>query len=237
MQYKRTELYYKNKLSSPADTAGFVMEGEGAVSFPRGRMRLESLLGPELHQKANIVYWCDRPFPDHVEISWDFYPVYEPGLCIMFFSAMGQNGEGIFSPALARRNGDYEQYHSGDINALHVSYFRRNLGAVSFHVCNLRKSKGFNMVAQGADPLPPVSAAKPPYRICIVKSGADVEFNINDLNIFHWIDDGKSYGDVLGGGFIGFRQMSPMIAEYANLTVYRIEKQEGEKNETRHRFL
>lgn len=230
MEYRKAELLYENKLQSPSDVADFVLEGEGAISFPLGRLRMESTLGPELHQKANIVYWCDKPFPDDVEISWDFYPIHEPGLCIMFFSAMGRNGEGIFSDTLAPRTGDYEQYHSGDINALHVSYFRRNLGAVDFNVCNLRKSKGFYMVAQGADPLPAVVYAKPPYRICIVKSGADMDFKINDLDIFHWTDDGKSYGDVLKGGYAGFRQMSPMIAEYANLSVYRIiKKQVGER--------
>jgi hypothetical protein len=43
------------------------------------------------------------------------------------------------------------------------------------------------------------------------------------LTLFTWYDDGKACGPVLGGGRIGFRQMSPLIAEYANLTVRRVE--------------
>jgi hypothetical protein len=55
-----------------------------------------------------------------------------------------------------------------------------------------------------------------------VKRAAEVSFSINDLLIFHWIDDGQSYGPLLGSGKIGFRQMAPLIGEYANLTVHRL---------------
>ncbi|MBT3292049.1 MAG: DUF1961 family protein, partial [Victivallales bacterium] len=41
--------------------------------------------------------------------------------------------------------------------------------------------------------------------------------------LFEWHDNGEDYGPVLGGGRIGFRQMSPLIAEYANLTVRKVE--------------
>jgi len=37
--------------------------------------------------------------------------------------------------------------------------------------------------------------------------------------VFDWRDDGKTYGELLTGGKIGFRQMAPLIAEYANLKV------------------
>ena len=77
---------------------------------------------------------------------------------------------------------------------------------------------------QGADPIPGVADAIGPYRICVVKSGADVQFGINQLTLFHWRDDGVRYGPILQGGKIGFRQMAPLVAEYANLTVHRIEK-------------
>jgi hypothetical protein len=38
--------------------------------------------------------------------------------------------------------------------------------------------------------------------------------------IFTWEDDGATYGPRLQAGKIGFRQMAPLIAEYANLKVY-----------------
>ena len=61
----------------------------------------------------------------------------------------------------------------------------------------------------------------PPYRVELLKSGPHVRFAINDLPIFAWHDDG-SRGPPLAGGRIGFRQMAPLIAEYADLTVERI---------------
>jgi len=219
-----TELVYENKLASADEIAGFSMEGEGAVSFPLGRMRLEGTRPPEKGQGANIVHWCPESFPDRVAISWNFWPIQEPGLAILFFAAKGKNGTSVLDPTLDKRCGPYNQYHHGDIDALHVSYFRRrNPDEIRFHTCNLRKSYGFHLVAQGADPLPCVTQAKAPYRIQVMKAGATVEFSIDGLTVFKWQDDGKSYGPILADGHIGFRQMTPLIAEYSDLQVHRVE--------------
>jgi len=114
-------------------------------------------------------------------------------------------------------------YHHGNMDTLHISYFRHWAPEErAFHTCNLRKSYGFHMVAQGADPLPSVPEAQPPYRIELVKRGAEVAFFINGLLILKWVDDGVSYGPVRGRGRIGFRQMAPLIAEYANLEVHAL---------------
>jgi hypothetical protein len=238
MNVEVTGLLYENPLATPADVAAFRMEGPGVVSFPRGRMRLESTMdpGPDTdqagNQKANLVYWCPEIFPDNIQISWEFTPLHEPGLAILFFAAVGQDGKDLFDPSLAPRNGPYGQYHHGDIHALHVSYFRRRyVSDCSFHLCNLRKSYGFHMVAQGADPIPPVRNAKGPYRLRLIKRGPLVSFRIaasqgNDpeLEVLRWIDDGLTVGSVLGAGRIGFRQMAPLIAEYANLRVCSLDE-------------
>jgi len=220
---------YMNPLAQTSNIDGWRMEGEGKVSFPNGRMRLEGARDPgpdtdqAANQRANLVYWCSVEFQDNIFIYWDFWPVQEPGLCILFFSARGRNGEDLFDPELAPRSGPYDQYHHGDINALHVSYFRRrDARARIFCTCNLRKSHGFHMVAQGADPIPCVRDAAGPYRIEVVKAGPRVRFTINNLIILDWSDDGQACGPVLGGGWIGFRQMTPMIGEYANFTVRSI---------------
>lgn len=216
------ELIYGNPLAGPADVAGWRLEGEASITFPNGRMRIENLRDPGEGQSANLVFWCPEDFPDGIEITWDFWPVREPGLCILFFAARGQGGEDLFSPRLAARAGRYEQYHHGDIDALHLSYFRRKAPSErAFHTCNLRKSYGFHLAAQGADPLPSVVDADPPYAIRLVKRGPLVEFAIRDLPVLRWVDDGTSYGPVLGGGRIGFRQMAPLIGEYANLRIRR----------------
>jgi hypothetical protein len=221
--YRRTRVLYTNPLATEADVQDFRLEGEAAIACPQGRLRLTSQRDPAAGQQANFVFWCPEQFPADIAVSWEFWPVREPGLCILFFAATGRQGEDLFDARLARRTGEYQQYHSGDINALHVSYFRRRFpDERAFHTCNLRKSHGFHLVCQGADPLPSVADATPPYRLTLVKCGPEVAFAINDLPIFRWRDDGR-FGPPLAGGQLGFRQMAPLIAEYANLQVTAVE--------------
>lgn len=212
---------YANPLAKPEHVTGFRMEGEAAVTFPLGRMRLESVLDEAEGQRANFVLWCPQDFPAEAAMSWDFWPVREPGLAIMFFSASGREGMDLFDHSFKPRTGEYDQYHHGDMNAFHVSYFRRKWTEERrFQTCNLRKSYGFHLVAQGADPIPGVMDAAGPYRMLIVKEGRHITFAVNDFPLFVWEDDGVSYGPPLGGGKLGFRQMAPLIGEYANLAVY-----------------
>jgi Domain of unknown function (DUF1961) len=215
-----TDLLYANPLAGEGDIERFRMEGDGAVSFPLGRLRLESTRPPADGQAANIVLWCPEEFPADVSISWDFWPVREPGLCIMFFHARGHGDRDLFDPGLAPRTGPYEQYHHGDLDAYHVSYFRRRWESERrFHTCNMRRSHGFHLVASGADPLPAVLDAQGPYQIRLDVRAGEVAFHIDDVLCLRWRDDGSVGGPPLRGGKIGFRQMSPMIGEYANLRV------------------
>ena len=216
-----SKVIYENPLSSEADIKDFILEGKAKISFPEGAMRLENALDAAEGQKANFVLWCDKVFPSDVKITWEFRPIKEPGLAMMFFAAKARNSaESIFDDSLVKRTGEYALYHSGDINAFHVSYFRRKeADERAFHTCNLRKSKGFYLVAQGADPLPNASEDSQWYRISVVKNKNKVLFFINDLQIFEFVDDGMTYGDILTGGSIGFRQLAPMIGEYRNLSV------------------
>lgn len=216
-------LIYENKLASEEDIKDFILEGEAAITFPQGRMRLENKLAAEEGQKANYVLWCPEEFPSDIMITWDFYPIREPGLCMMFFAAKGKEGQDIFDGSLKKRTGEYIQYHHGDINAFHVSYFRRKEpDERGFHTCNLRKSYGFYLTSQGGDPIPDVADAKPPYHIAVIKKENIVIFMIDELEIFRFEDNGESYGPLLGGGKIGFRQLAPFIGEYTNLKVFQL---------------
>ncbi|MDP5274783.1 DUF1961 family protein [Chengkuizengella axinellae] len=218
-------LIYENPLQSETDVAGFKMEGEAQVTFPEGKMRMENLLDPSLGQESNFVYWCPESFPENIAISWEFKPLREPGLAILFFGAAGMNGEDLFDSKLKVRKGMYRQYHHGDIHAYHVSYFRRRYKDVDrkFHTCNLRKSYGFHLVCQGADPIPSCEDVQEPYQLLLLKRNGNIKFYINELLIFDWQDDGETWGPLIKGGRIGFRQMAPLIAEYADFKVYEIE--------------
>jgi hypothetical protein len=206
-------MLYSNPLASAADLEGFRLEGDGVVSFPLGRLRLESRRPPEDGQDANVVLWCPEDFGPDITVEWDFWPIREPGLCILFFHARGRDGEDLFD--LTPRTGPYEQYHHGDLDTYHVSYFRRRWPEErAFHTCNLRKSYGFQLVAQGPDPLPGVADAQGPYALRLSVRQGEITFAVNELVAFSWRDE-----QPLGGGKIGLRQMAPMIGEYANLRI------------------
>jgi hypothetical protein len=217
------KLIYENPLGSQEDIKGFVLEGSANISFPQGRLRLENALSAEEGQKANYVLWCPEDFPSDVRIEWKFRPLKEPGLAILFFSAKGRGGEDIFDSSLAKRTGEYVQYHHGDINAFHVSYFRRKEpDERALHTCNLRKSYGFYLVSQGGDPIPDADECNQMYRIALEKKENIVRFLVEEVEVFRYVDDGQTYGPLLSGGKIGFRQLAPMIAEYADLKVYAL---------------
>lgn len=218
-EYVSGQVIYENPLCCESDIEGFVREGDLKVSFENGCMQLESVRDPNEGQAANYLFWCPEVFPDHIKIEWKFHPLNEPGLAMMFFSALSKNGNSIFEPGLAERRGEYPQYNHGDINTYHLAYFRRRMADERlFHTCNLRKSYGAHLVAQGGDPIPEAIEAKVFYNLCIVKDGPDIEFYINDLKVLSYHDDGE-FGPHLGEGYIGFRQMSPLKAEYKDFRV------------------
>ncbi len=217
------KLIYENALSSTEDIKGFRLEGSAEIYFEQNKMRMKNALPPELGQKSNFVLWCPEEFPADIMVEWDFRPIEEPGLAILFFSAAGCQGEDLFDSSLQTRDGQYHLYHSGDINAYHVSYFRRRYESErGFHTCNLRKSAGNHLVIQGGDPIPDCADALEEYHITLTKKNGKITFMINDLTVFTWQDNGVEYGPVHGGGKIGFRQMAPMIGEYSNFRVFEL---------------
>ncbi|MCC2684034.1 MAG: hypothetical protein K0R75_933 [Paenibacillaceae bacterium] len=232
-KYEFVDCIYDNPLRTESDVRDFKLEGEAAVTFPLQRMRMENKRDPAEGQKSNFVYWCNEHFPSDIAVTWDFWPIRQPGLCILFFAAAGRGGEDLFDSGLAPRTGIYDQYHHGDIDAYHISYFRRTFEEErAFHTCNLRKSYGFHLVAQGADPIPDVEHCRAPYHITLIRCGVEIRFRVNDLDILHFHDDGHKYGKALGGGKIGFRQMAPLIAEYSNLKVFSVRKSDKEAGES-----
>jgi hypothetical protein len=107
---------------------------------------------------------------------------------------------------------------------LHASYFRRRWPEErAFHVANLRKSPGFHLVAQGADPIPDVADTKGAYyNITVVKDGRNVSFLVNNLELFKFDDTQADTGPMVREGRIAFRGMQPLIARYRNLEVWSL---------------
>lgn len=218
-------LIYENPLASPDDVDGFILEGSAHVSFADGKMVMENARPPEEGQDANFVHWCPEIFPRDIEISWDFTPLRLPGLCILFFGATGLDADGapisLFDPRLAPRAGRYEQYTSSDVSYLSLSYFRRRWEEEQrFHLVNLRAAPGFEMLAQGADPIPSEVGIGRTYRIRVRRKGARVTMLIEDLPVLDWTAPPDRA--LPEAGNIGLRQMAPLKAAYANLRVVAI---------------
>lgn len=212
-------LLYANPLRSPHDIADWIAEGPVAAAAAEDGLLLSSAGGEDDHWTL----WCPEVFGERIRIAWEFSARAEPGLAMLFFGASSVAGGGIFDEGTAPRTGAYPQYHSGDIRTLHVSYFRRRWADErAFHTCNLRKSPGFHLVAQGADPLPSVEDGRDAFhRVSVVKDAGRVEFAIDELTLFTWTDD-ESTGPRARDGRIGFRQMSPLTACYRNLEVHSL---------------
>ncbi|PYI39050.1 DUF1961 domain-containing protein [Arthrobacter psychrolactophilus] len=216
----KERVLYSNPMSAESLT-DWVREGPITISNGHGGAVLASHADPEvLGDYAHFTVWCPQKFPDRIRISWEYFPISGQGLAMVFFGAQGAAGQELFSQSLAPRTGYYPQYHSSDINALHISYQRHKYASErAFRTCNLRKSSGFHLVAQGADPLPTTEDADGFYRVEVTQEGPHVTFSINGLQLFAWSDDGVTNGPPIGGGYLGLRQMAPLQAAYRNLSV------------------
>ena len=72
-----------------------------------------------------------------------------------------------------------------------------------------------------------MSFVQKPYRLKVIKCGARLSFHMGYgaewITSFSWKDDGETFGPMLGNGKIGFRQMTPLIAEYSDLVMHKVE--------------
>lgn len=224
--FEVVDTLYTNPLSCDSDVADWIREGQPTVIFKDRRMHLSNELDSSLGQAANYLFWAPPVIEGSFRATWRFRPLEEPGLAMFWFCASGQDGKDLFDPSLAPRAGNYRQYHSGDINAYHLSYFRRkNPDERAFHTCNLRKSHGFHLVCQGADPIPSVEDVQDAFAIEVVKLGNRIRFAIDDLVLFTWEDNGSIGGPPLTSGRFGFRQMAPLVAQYSDFKVESIREQ------------
>jgi hypothetical protein len=128
------------------------------------------------------------------------------------------NEEDIFDPSLPKRTGVFEQYNQGAISCYHISYYASTSYNPGRITSNLRKIKGFHLVANGPPGIEPGSDAV--HAVRLIKDDAHIQLLVDGKVIIDWTDDGKRYGPVLGGGKIALRQMQWPSALYRNLRVY-----------------
>lgn len=208
-------------LAESGQVKDWVMEGPGRVTFEEGWMRMVSER-PDSND-GSFVFWPPLDLPADFVAEFEFRLLGLEGLNILFFCASGKEGRNLFDPSQARRDGVFERYHSGDIDCYHVSYFANTPNEPGRATVNLRRNKGFFLVTNGPAALPPDS--KQVHRIELMKHGGHIQLAVDGRRIIDFVDDGNTYGPVLGGGKIGFRQMNWSRAEYRNLRIHSLRKE------------
>lgn len=215
---KNNKLIYSNSMASPDDMEGWIMEGSGITEFEDGWMHMYS---PE--EKFHHVYWCPVNFPESFIAEWEVQNLEtDAGLCIVFFSALGKNGEDIFDQSFPVRDGNFSQYiNSEKFDCYHISYYANGKARPGREISHLRKNSGFNLVQKGQPGISIKSTSV--HKIRLIKKHARISMFVDGRNIIDWIDDGQTYGAVLNGGKIGLRQMQWTHFKYRNFKVWEIE--------------
>lgn len=194
------------------------LEGGKRMGVEKGKLVLESTPGgPERRLTDNhLVCWLTKEMPADFLLEFAVRPQdRKNGLNIIFFNARGVGGESIFDPALQPRDGLFKLYHSGDLNNYHISYWAGDRGTA-----NVRKNKGFALVATGPDMV--VNAPPDAFQtIRVYKRGGTIRLTVDDVISVAFDDDGKTHGPIwTHNGWIGLRQMGHTIrCEYDHLKV------------------
>lgn len=209
---------YATTFDNEAALADWKLEGGQRMSIASGRLVLESRPGGEKPRATDndLVCWLAKEMPADFLLEFKVRPQdRKHGLNIIFFNARGIHGESIFDPKLKPRSGIFAQYHSGDLNNYHISYWAGERGTA-----NVRKNAGFHLVATGKDLVSPAPADSF-QTIRLYKRGSTIQLMVNDVIAVAFDDDGKTHGPVwTHPGWIGLRQMAHTThCEYDDLQV------------------
>ena len=192
---------YETDFDDPAELDNWVREGGESATIADGRLKLQT--GPSPEEGQHLVLWLRQELPADFLAEWTMRPYDKTnGLTIVVFNARGRNGEDLFDPGLRPRNGEFVDYHSGDLDNYHISYYAGHRGSV-----NLRKNYGFYLAALGAERVH-TSPPGPFHRITLLKQGGKIRLATDGIVSLKFDDDGTTYAPVHAHpGRLGLRQM------------------------------
>jgi hypothetical protein len=149
-----------------------------------------------------VVVWSTRTFPEDFLLEFEISPSHsDNGLAIVFFSATGEGGNSIFGLNQPPRLGIFNNYIHGKIDCYHVSYW-----AGVRQYSNMRKNRGFKLVATGDDHI--AFRGPGPHKVRVLKVGGDIQVEVNSEIAITYVDDGEEHGPIRGTGKIGLRTMA-----------------------------
>ncbi|BDD00815.1 DUF1961 family protein [Persicobacter psychrovividus] len=213
------EPIYQANFANRLELKNWELEGGKSMEIKNKALCLESESRPDPSSLSgnHMVAWLKPEMPADFFLTYRFRPENkQEGLAILFFNARGVNGSSIFDKQLKKRAGYFPDYHSGDLNNYHISYWSgKRQGA------NLRKNHGFHLVAQGNDPISTDSTDRF-HRIGLLKKGKNISLFVDGVETLQYEDDGAVGGRAITQpGWIGLRQMDHThFAEYKDLAVY-----------------
>ncbi|MCF7837715.1 MAG: YesU family protein [Candidatus Marinimicrobia bacterium] len=219
-----SELFEGERRVALPEGREWVLEGEGARAWTEGG-RLHLANRTATGRATHAVLWNTRAFPADFLLEFGFAPAdANLGLAIVFFAARSRAGGGIFDLALPARQADFPNYHTGELDCYHVSYWAIDPKGRTRGFANLRKNHGFHVLGDGADLIAGQGAG--PHRVRLLKVGGHIQLEVNGQVALDRRDDGQQFGPVLGGGAIGLRQMKHSGAgSYTHFKLWEIAAQ------------
>lgn len=216
-------LFEDGKRARRPEGKDWVLEGPGRAWTENGSLRIES---DTPAKGGHVVLWNTRKFPENCLLQFDVSPTNsDNGLNIVFFGAQSRDGNDVFDLSLPKRDGVFKNYHSGALDAYHISYWAcdSDNGGTRRRTANIRKNRGFQLVSCGSDNI--AGKGVGPHTVQLLKfDGRILLETANQLSAVYF-DDGETYGPVLKDGQIGLRQMGHTHrASYGSFVVYKITK-------------
>lgn len=210
----------------PGDDVQWVYEGRGKAWTEDGKLHVENRYGDDLSKTYHCVLWNTQKMPADFLLEFDIEPMHaDQGLNIIFFAARSRDtdGETIYKTGNRKRAANFKNYHSGDTDSYHVSYWATYPNGNPRGHSNLRKNHGFHLVKDDGDEL--ITGKGPgPHTVRLMKVGGEITLEVNGEIALQWTDDGEEYGPILGAGQIGLRQMKHTEhCAYHSFKVWKIE--------------
>jgi len=211
------QLVYEANFADSAELENWVREGGESATIVDGRLKLQT--GPSPQEGQHIVFWLKQELPADFLAQWSFKPYdKQDGLAIVFFNARGRGGEDIFDPKLSPRDGEFVDYHSGDLDNYHISYYAGHRGSA-----NLRKNHGFYLAAIGVERIHD-APADTFHDITLLKHRGMIRLAVDGTVAITYDDDGETYGPFHSHpGSLGLRQMlHSWYTEYGDFRAWAI---------------
>jgi len=219
---RKGKLIYTSKMSTQADIADWILEGPAEITFKENSMIMQSKVpNPPAGTNGHFNIWCPADFPKCFIAEWEYRPVSEYGISLVFFATRGLNGENIFDPTLAKRDGVFQPYVNGDIHNYWIVFYSNHLRmrVTNYATTYLNKSSPSSILSIGKTGIVPGSTVF--HHVRLIKDDGHIQFQVNDKVVLDFIDTGSDrWGPVLDGGKFSFRQMAFTIGAYKNFNVW-----------------